>query len=109
MAEEAASSGSKLCYIATYHEGRATVKLEKIGKDHAFYNLSGTDNIIALYSANYSTTPLVVKAPGAGADATASGIIADILRAVHTQMYSHAGWTYYSGSKDMSGNTNNVR
>jgi len=92
MAEEAASSGSKLCYIATYHEGRATVKLEKIGKDHAFYNLSGTDNIIALYSANYSTTPLVVKGPGAGADVTASGIIADILRVVNTKMYSHAGW-----------------
>jgi len=92
MAEEAASAGSKLCYIATYHEGRATVKLEKIGKDHAFYNLSGTDNIIALYSANYSTTPLVVKGPGAGADVTASGIIADILRVVNTKMYSHAGW-----------------
>lgn len=92
MAANAASNESKLCYIATYKEGKATVKLEQISKDHAFYNLSGTDNIIAIYSANYSSTPLVVKGPGAGADVTASGIIADILRVVNTKMYSNAGW-----------------
>lgn len=92
MADRAASAGSKLCYIATYKDGKATVKLEEIGKDHAFYNLSGTDNIIAIYSANYNSTPLVVKGPGAGADVTASGIIADIFRVVNTKMYSNAGW-----------------
>ncbi|MDR8392165.1 bifunctional aspartate kinase/homoserine dehydrogenase I [Aliifodinibius sp. S!AR15-10] len=78
--EEAQSNNNKLCYIARYEDGQATVKLEQIGAEHPFYGLKGSDNIIAFKTQHYEESPIVVKGPGAGANVTASGIIADILR-----------------------------
>jgi bifunctional aspartokinase / homoserine dehydrogenase 1 len=92
MIGEAREKGEKLCYIARYEDGKATVKLEQIGRDHPFFNLRGTDNILAIYSSHYNENPLVVKGPGAGANVTASGIIADILRVANTKAYSNAGF-----------------
>jgi aspartokinase/homoserine dehydrogenase 1 len=78
--EDAQSKNCKLCYIARLEDGKATVKLEQIDQQHPFYNLSGSDNIVAFKTQHYQDSPIVVKGPGAGADVTASGIIADILR-----------------------------
>lgn len=78
--EEAAEENLKLCYIARYEGEKATVRLEKIAPDHPFYSLSGSDNIVAFNTTFYQESPIVVKGPGAGAEVTASGIIADILR-----------------------------
>ena len=69
-----------LRYIAKYEKGKATVKLVEVDKSHPFYNLKGNDNIVAITSENYSTQPLIIRGRGAGADFTASGIFADILR-----------------------------
>ncbi|MCC5941406.1 MAG: bifunctional aspartate kinase/homoserine dehydrogenase I [Balneolaceae bacterium] len=92
LVNDAAKLGKKLCYIARFEKGKAEVKLEKIDSSHPFYNLSGTDNILALYSSHYNENPLVVKGPGAGAGVTAAGIIADVLRVANTKAYSNAGW-----------------
>ncbi len=78
--EDARSNNKKLCYIAQYEDEEATVCLEKIGPDHPFYDLDGSDNIVAFKTEHYQKSPIVVKGPGAGAGVTASGIIADILR-----------------------------
>lgn len=78
--ERAAEKDNKLCYIARYEGEKATVKLEEIDSEHPFYNLKGSDNIIAFKTRHYEESPIVVKGPGAGAGVTASGIIADILR-----------------------------
>ncbi|TVQ67490.1 MAG: bifunctional aspartate kinase/homoserine dehydrogenase I [Balneolaceae bacterium] len=91
MLKKAMNAGRKLCYIARYEEGSAVVKLEEIDRDHPFYGLSGTDNILAIYSNNYDKNPMVIKGPGAGAAVTASGIIADILRLVNTTAISNSG------------------
>ncbi|MCW8848414.1 MAG: bifunctional aspartate kinase/homoserine dehydrogenase I [Melioribacteraceae bacterium] len=71
---------SVLRYIAKYEKGKATVQLMEVDKSHPFYNLKGNDNIVAITSENYSTQPLIIRGRGAGADFTASGIFADILR-----------------------------
>ncbi|MEX2463729.1 MAG: bifunctional aspartate kinase/homoserine dehydrogenase I [Balneolaceae bacterium] len=92
LLDQAKSAGQKLCYIARYEDGNAVVKLEQIEIDHPFYNLSGTDNILAIYSSHYDSNPLVVKGPGAGANVTAAGIIADILRVADTKATNNAGW-----------------
>lgn len=92
MIINARENGKKLCYIARYQDGKATVKLEEIDRNHPFFNLSGTDNILAIYSSHYNENPLVVKGPGAGANVTAAGIIADILRVANTKAYSNAGF-----------------
>ncbi|WP_138430422.1 bifunctional aspartate kinase/homoserine dehydrogenase I [Fodinibius saliphilus] len=78
--EGAAENDNKLCYIARYEDGNASVKLESIAPDHPFYGLDGSDNIVAFKTRHYKDSPIVVKGPGAGAEVTASGIIADILR-----------------------------
>ncbi|SHE91163.1 aspartate kinase [Fodinibius roseus] len=87
--EQAASKGHRLCYIARYEQGDATVALEEIGSDHPFSGLSGSDNIIAFHTKHYRDTPLVVKGPGAGAEVTAGGILADILRISNVPSFSN--------------------
>lgn len=77
---EASATGSRLKYVATLENGAAAVGLEHIPEGHDFYNLSGSDNIVLFYTDRYREQPLLVKGAGAGADVTASGIFADIIR-----------------------------
>jgi bifunctional aspartokinase / homoserine dehydrogenase 1 len=69
----------KLRFIAKFEAKKITLGLDMVDSQHPFYNLNGTDNIIAIYSKRYSSQPLVIKGPGAGVGVTASGILADIL------------------------------
>lgn len=88
--ERASSNQKRLCYIACYENGKATVGLQQIDADHPFSGLSGSDNIIAFHTRHYSDTPLVVKGPGAGAEVTAGGILADILRISNVPAFSNS-------------------
>ncbi len=83
--------GKKLCYIARFENGRGEVKLEEISRDHPFFELDGSDNIMALYTKYYEESPMVIKGPGAGANVTSGGIVADILRVVSTKAASNSG------------------
>ncbi len=71
---------SKLKYVAQYEDGKASVGLQQIPKGHDFYNLEGSDNIVLFYTERYPNQPMIIKGAGAGADVTASGIFADIIR-----------------------------
>lgn len=77
---KAKSSGTKLKYVAQFEKGKADVGLQMIPKDHDFYNLEGSDNIVLFYTERYPDHPMIIKGAGAGADVTASGIFADIVR-----------------------------
>lgn len=70
----------RLKYVAQLVDGQASVGLQEIPSDHPFYNLEGKDNIVLFFTDRYSEQPLLVKGAGAGADVTASGIFADIIR-----------------------------
>ena len=78
--QAAEKNDSKLKYVAQLEKGKASVGLQQISRGHDFYNLEGSDNIILFYTNRYSQQPLIVKGAGAGADVTASGIFADIIR-----------------------------
>ncbi|GLB50112.1 bifunctional aspartate kinase/homoserine dehydrogenase I [Neptunitalea sp. Y10] len=78
--EQATEKGARLKYVATFENGKAKVGLEEIPADHPFYNLEGKDNIVLFYTDRYQEQPLLIKGAGAGADVTASGIFADIIR-----------------------------
>ncbi len=78
--ERAAHKNQRLRYIATLENGKAAVKLTAVGRDHPFYDLSGSDNIISFTTGRYRERPLVIKGPGAGAEVTAAGVFADIVR-----------------------------
>jgi len=81
LLDDAMSQGKMLKYIASLTDGTASVGLQSIGPDHNFANLSGKDNAVLFYTDRYPEQPLVVKGAGAGADVTAAGVFADIIRA----------------------------
>ncbi|MFZ4520707.1 MAG: bifunctional aspartate kinase/homoserine dehydrogenase I [Bacteroidales bacterium] len=78
---KACEEDCKLKFVATLENGHASVGLKHIGKDHDLYHLYGKDNVVLFYTNRYALQPLVIKGAGAGADVTASGIFADIIRA----------------------------
>lgn len=78
--EEAAANNCKLKFVAQYENGKASVGLQHIPSNSDFYHLYGKDNIVLFYTQRYPEQPLVVKGAGAGADVTASGVFADIIR-----------------------------
>ena len=78
LISNAQEKSEKLRYIAKYKDGKGTVSLQAINKNHPFFNLKGTDNIISIKTLRYSIQPLVIKGPGAGASVTASGVLNDI-------------------------------
>ncbi|WP_424494419.1 bifunctional aspartate kinase/homoserine dehydrogenase I [Salinimicrobium sp. GXAS 041] len=80
MYKSAAENNAQLKYVAQLEEGKAKVGLQQVGPEHPFYNLSGSDNIVLFFTDRYSQQPLIVKGAGAGADVTASGIFADVIR-----------------------------
>ncbi|MFZ1701598.1 MAG: bifunctional aspartate kinase/homoserine dehydrogenase I [Pyrinomonadaceae bacterium] len=84
MLDEASSKDLILKYIASFDDGKASVGLQSIGPDHNFANLSGKDNAVLFYTDRYSEQPLVIKGAGAGADVTAAGVFADIIRAARS-------------------------
>ncbi len=77
---DAQKADSKLKYVAQFEDGKASVGLQQIPKGHDFYNLEGSDNIVLFYTERYPNQPMIIKGAGAGADVTASGIFADIIR-----------------------------
>jgi aspartokinase/homoserine dehydrogenase 1 len=78
---EAKIAGNKLKFVATYRDGQASVGLQQIPPQHDLYHLYGKDNVVLFYTNRYVEQPLVVKGAGAGAEVTASGVFADIIRA----------------------------
>jgi aspartokinase/homoserine dehydrogenase 1 len=81
--DDAASKGNKLKFVASLENGKAAVGLQHINPAHDLYHLYGKDNIVLFYTNRYPEQPLVVKGAGAGAEVTASGVFADIIRATN--------------------------
>jgi aspartokinase/homoserine dehydrogenase 1 len=84
------ASVGKLKFVASYtplhlwrEEGGevASVGLKHIDPSNDLYHLYGKDNVVLFYTDRYNEQPLMVKGAGAGADVTASGVFADIIRA----------------------------
>ncbi len=88
--DKAAQADCKLKFVASYNaspdkgavKGGASVGLQHIGPQHDLYHLYGKDNVVLFYTDRYKEQPMVVKGAGAGAEVTASGVFADILRAI---------------------------
>ena len=88
LLNEAKQAGKKLKFVASYTNspsgdggGKASVGLQHIDPQHDFYHLYGKDNAVLFYTDRYTEQPLVIKGAGAGAEVTASGVFADIIRA----------------------------
>lgn len=79
--DEAKAKGCILKFVASFDQGSASVGLRHIDPAHDLYHLYGKDNIVLFYTDRYTDQPMVVKGAGAGAEVTASGVFADIIRA----------------------------
>ena len=76
----AKANDCQLKYVAEFNNDKAKVGLQEIPQGHPFYNLEGKDNIVMFYTQRYPEQPMIIKGAGAGADVTASGLFADIIR-----------------------------
>lgn len=76
---EAAANGEHFRFVASLDNGEVSVGLRRVGSDHPFYNLAGSNNVILLTTERYKEYPMVIKGYGAGAEVTAAGVFADII------------------------------
>ena len=77
---ELARNGMKWRFVASFEEGNAEVGLQEIGQRHPFYDLEGSNNLIIYRTERYNEFPMLIKGYGAGADVTAAGVFADIIK-----------------------------
>lgn len=76
----AKSVGCSLRFVARLENGRAQVRLEKLRPGDPLHGGSGTDNRVAIWSDRYTTQPLIIQGPGAGAAVTAAALLDDVLQ-----------------------------
>ncbi len=80
---EANANHEKIGYVGSIDDnGTIQVAIESFPQNHPFAGLKGTDNMLVFHTKRYHTQPLVIQGPGAGAEVTAAGIFADLLRLV---------------------------
>jgi aspartokinase/homoserine dehydrogenase 1 len=80
LLDESNKKNEKLRFMAVLENGKATVGLKSVNSQHPFYSLVGSDNMILFTTERYHEFPMIIRGPGAGADVTAAGVFADIIR-----------------------------
>lgn len=67
-------------FVAEWADGKGIVSLREIPEGHPFYELEGSNNILLLTTERYHEYPMLIQGYGAGAEVTAAGVFADIMR-----------------------------
>ena len=67
-------------HVASLKNNQAVVELNYFEKDHPFSNLKGSDNMIIITTKRYLKNPIIIQGPGAGAEITSAGVLADIMQ-----------------------------
>ncbi len=75
-----AATGKCWRFVARFEEGNPEVGLQEIGQGHPFYDLQGSNNLVMFTTERYHEFPMIIKGYGAGAEVTAAGVFADIIR-----------------------------
>ena len=83
--DAAAAQGNVLRFAATLADGACTVGPAVVPATSPLGRLSGTDNLVEFHSHWYSPNPLVVQGRGAGVDATAAGVLSDVVELAFTK------------------------
>ena len=80
---QAEAAGRRLRYVGEIRaEGdgaRFRVGVSAVPTDSPLGRLGGADNLVEITTDRYATSPVVVQGPGAGAEVTAAGVLADVL------------------------------
>ena len=73
------AEGRRWRFVATFDHGKLSVALKEVDRTHPFYNLQGSNNIVALTTERYREYPMLIQGYGAGASVTAAGVFANIM------------------------------
>jgi aspartokinase/homoserine dehydrogenase 1 len=73
------AEGKRWRFVATMDHGKTNVALKAVGRNHPFYNLEGSNNIVLLTTERYKEYPMLIQGYGAGASVTAAGVFANIM------------------------------
>lgn len=73
------AEGKRWRFVATFDHGKLSVALKEVDHTHPFYNLQGSNNIVALTTERYREYPMLIQGYGAGASVTAAGVFANIM------------------------------
>jgi aspartokinase/homoserine dehydrogenase 1 len=77
------AENKKWIYAAELEHGKAKIELKEIEPKHPAYSLEGHNNIILITTERYHEQPMIIRGYGAGAEVTAAGVFADIIRVVN--------------------------
>jgi aspartokinase/homoserine dehydrogenase 1 len=75
------ATGRRWRYVAALKDGKGSIGLREMKERHPAYQLEASNNIILLTTSRYKELPLLIQGYGAGADVTAAGLFADVIRA----------------------------
>ena len=73
------AEGKRWRFVATMSHGETNVALKEVDRNHPFYNLEGSNNIVLLTTERYKEYPMQIQGYGAGASVTAAGVFANIM------------------------------
>ena len=73
------AEGKRWRFVATMEHGKTNVTLKEVDRNHPFYNLEGSNNIVLLTTERYKEYPMQIQGYGAGASVTAAGVFANIM------------------------------
>ena len=73
------AEGKRWRFVATMDGGKVNVALKAVDRNHPFYNLEGSNNIVLLTTERYKEYPMQIQGYGAGASVTAAGVFANIM------------------------------
>ncbi len=73
------AEGKRWRFVATMEHGKTNVALKEVDRNHPFYNLEGSNNIVLLTTERYKEYHMQIQGYGAGAGVTAAGVFANIM------------------------------
>ncbi len=78
--QTAGSEGSVLRYVGRIEDGACRVSIEAVPRNKPLAAIRDGENALVLLTRYYQPLPLVLRGYGAGAEVTAAGVFADLLR-----------------------------
>jgi aspartokinase/homoserine dehydrogenase 1 len=79
---EANAAGKVLRYVGRIADGHCRVAVEAVPREKPLGAIRDGENALVLHTRYYQPIPMVLRGYGAGAEVTAAGVFADLLRTV---------------------------
>ncbi len=80
VVEAARARGEVMRFVAGFDSAGCAVGLQAVTADHPIAGIRGGENAFSFLTRHYNPRPLVVRGYGAGAQVTAAGVLADVVK-----------------------------